>query len=85
MNTPTNYAYMAILLGALVLGGIGEYIHLLPSGSFYTLFFLIIGVLVPSPFPHTGSVTNSNADATIENTRATIDNTKQIQRDQSHG
>lgn len=49
-----NWVYLLILLAVLLIAGVGEYLHLAPAGTFYTILVLVIGLIAPSPaFPHT--------------------------------
>jgi hypothetical protein len=49
-----SWAYVACMMVILVIAGLAEYIGLAPTGTFYTAFLLVIGLISPSPaFPHT--------------------------------
>ena len=62
--TLPNWAYLVILLAILLASGVGEYLGMVPAGSFYTVLILVIGLVSPSPvFPHAQVVT---PQATIE-------------------
>jgi hypothetical protein len=68
INLP-NWTYIIILVALLIGAGAGEYLHLLPIGSFSSIFFLVLGLIAPSPaFPHT---TVQTPQATI-NTNETV-------------
>lgn len=47
-----NYIYLLIVCSLVLIAGIGEYLHLLPAGTFYSIFFLAIGIVIPSPISH---------------------------------
>lgn len=56
--TLPNWAYLVVLLAILLASGAGEYLHMVPAGSFYTVLILVIGLVSPSPvFPHAQVVT----------------------------
>jgi hypothetical protein len=65
-----SWAYVACMMVILVIAGLAEYIGLAPTGTFYTAFLLVIGLISPSPaFPHT----------TIVQTPQTTVNAKQVE------
>jgi hypothetical protein len=45
----SNWMYGILVIAFLVVAGAAEYIHIAPAGSFYTVFLLVLGILVPSP------------------------------------
>lgn len=51
-----NIPYLAVLCFILILAGVAEYLHLAPTGSFYTFLLLVIGLVAPSPLVHTTTV-----------------------------
>ncbi len=71
VNIP-NWIYLLILLALLLISGVGEYLHLTPSGSFYTLLLLILGILVPSP------AVPSHTTTVVQTPQTTV-NTKEVQ------
>jgi hypothetical protein len=52
-----NWLYVVFMFLILIIAGLAEYIGLAPTGTFYTAFLLVIGLISPSPaFPHTTTV-----------------------------
>jgi hypothetical protein len=51
-TTLPNWVYLVILVGIVIVAGIGEYIKLVPPGTFYVIFLIVAGIFVPSPLPH---------------------------------
>lgn len=52
VNLP-SWLYLVIMVVILVVAGVAEYVGLAPTGTFYTAFLLVIGLVAPSPaFPH---------------------------------
>lgn len=54
MNNLPTWIYIVCMIVILIIAGLAEYIGLAPTGTFYTAFLLVIGLISPSPaFPHT--------------------------------
>lgn len=64
----TQYIVDAVVI---VLAGVGEYLHLIPAGTFSSLMLLVIGHLFGAvPTTVTASALQANTQATIQNTQA---------------
>lgn len=55
-----NWPYFAFILILLVLAEVGDYFHLVPSGTFASILLVALGLIAPSPLVHT--TTTSAAD-----------------------
>lgn len=44
-----NWMYFAYIILILILAGVGEYLHIIPAGTFGSLLLVAIGIISPSP------------------------------------
>lgn len=60
-----GWLYPMVLLGFLIVLGAAEYLHLAPTGSWYPVFLIVIGLVAPSPlFPHATTVQTPQTNIT---------------------
>lgn len=80
MNNLPGWVYALILGTLLIAAGVGEYLHMLPVNTFSSVFFLVLGMIAPSPtFPHVASNTiEQNTQALQQNTAVTQANTERV-------
>lgn len=55
LKTIPNWLYLIGLMFFVLAAGVADYVHIAPAGSFWTVFLIVLGVLVPSPLPHSGA------------------------------
>lgn len=67
LNLP-GWLYPVVLLAFLIVLGAAEYLHLAPSGSWYPVFLIVIGLVAPSPlFPHATMVATPQTNIAASN------------------
>jgi hypothetical protein len=69
--TPSQFTQYIIDIAVILIAGVGEYLHLIPAGTFSSLLLIVIGHLFGAiPTTVTAVALNANTQATIANTQA---------------
>lgn len=79
MQTTNNYLYLIVIVALVLVAGIGEFLHLLPAGTFYSVFFLAVGIIIPSPILHPTTPIvgpNTNVQVSASEPTAVIDRSR---------
>lgn len=78
MSNLPSWVYAIVLGLLLIAAGAGEYLHMLPVNTFSSVFFLVLGLIAPSPvFPHISpAAVEQNTQALVQNTQVTQANTE---------
>jgi hypothetical protein len=83
MGITQNVFYQYLLdLGLLIVAGLAQYLHLVPTGTdvFYPLFLLVVGHIIGTvSTASSGVVIQANTAATIANTQATTTSVQPLQ------
>lgn len=67
-----TWVYPVFIIVILIIAGAGEYLKLVPSGTFASLLLVGIGLIAPSPaFPHAPQVVTPQATINTSTTEVT--------------